>query len=100
VEHGLNARLLLSFDEIETRHGWVALIATVIGVPNERGLKAQESEGEIERKGTSAKQTVEDAAAGASAGAMAGLLANRDLRLEKGTTLEVRLDRALQIPSH
>jgi hypothetical protein len=124
VEHGLNARLLLSFDEIETRHGWVALIATVIGVPNERGLKAQESEGEIERKGTSAKQTVEDAAAGAalgasagaaarsakdagsgaatgaSAGAMASLLANRDLRLEKGTTLEVRLDRALQIPSH
>jgi hypothetical protein len=124
VEHGLNARLLLSFDEIETRHGWVALIATVIGVPNERGLKAPDSEGEIERKGTSAKQTVEDAAAGAalganagaatggakgagsgaaagaSAGAMASLLANRDLRLEKGTTLEVRLDRALQIPSH
>ena len=112
VEHGLHARLLLSFDEIETRRGWVALIATVIGVPNERGLKAPGSEGEIERKGTSAKQTVEDAAvaaaagtgaggaAGAGAGAMASLLANRDLRLEKGTTLEVRLDRALQIPSH
>jgi len=124
VEHGVHARLLLSFDEIETRHGWVALIATVIGVPNERGLKAPNSEGEIERKGTSSKQTVEDAAAGAAlgasagaatggakdagtgaaagagAGAMANLLANRDLRLEKGTTLEVRLDRALQIPSH
>jgi len=116
VEHGLHARLLLSFDEIETRHGWVALIATVIGVPNERGLKAPGSEGEIERKGTSVKQTVEDAAvaaaagsakstggggaAGAGEGAMASLLANRDLRLEKGTTLEVRLDRALQIPSH
>jgi len=112
VEHGLHARLLLSFDEIETRRGWVALIATVIGVPNERGLKAPGSEGEIERKGTSVKQTVEDAAvaaaagtgaggaSGAGAGAMASLLANRDLRLEKGTTLEVRLDRALQIPSH
>ncbi|MGD0415640.1 MAG: hypothetical protein ABSA80_09825 [Terriglobales bacterium] len=112
VEHGLHASLLLSFDEIETRRGWVALIATVIGVPNERGLKAPGSEGEIERKGTSVKQSVEDAAtaaaagagtggaAGAGAGAMASLLANRDLRLEKGTTLEVRLDRALQIPSH
>jgi hypothetical protein len=124
VEQGLHARLLLSFDEIETNHGWVALIATIIGVPSERGLKTPDSEGEIERKGTSVKNTVEDAAAGAvlgtsagaaaggakgaaaggaagaGAGAMASLLANRDLRLEKGTTLEVRLDRALQIPSH
>jgi hypothetical protein len=124
VEHGLHARLLLSFDEIETKHGWVALIATVIGVPSERGLKTPDSEGEIERKGTSVKHTVENAAvgaalatsvgaaaggvkgvgtgeaAGAGAGAMASLLADRDLRLEKGTTLEVRLDRALQIPSH
>jgi len=124
VEHGLHARLLLSFDEIETDHGWVALIATVTGVPNERGLKTPDSEGEIERQGTSVKHTVEDAAvgavlgtnvgataagtkatgaggaAGAGAGAMASLLANRDLRLEKGTTLEVRLDRTLQIPSH
>ncbi len=123
VEQGLHARLLLSFDEIETDHGWVALIATVTGVPGERGLKAPDSEGEIERQGTSVKRTVEDAAGGAVVGAsvgaaaggakgaatggaagagtaaMASLLANRDLRLEKGTTLEVRLDRALQIPS-
>jgi hypothetical protein len=124
VEHGLHARLLLSFDEIETNHGWVALIATVTGAPSERGVKAPDSEGEIERKGPSAKHTIEDAAVGAvlgtsvgaaaggakgagtggaagvGAGAMASLLANRNLRLEKGTTLEVRLDRALQIPSH
>ena len=105
VEHGLRARLLLSFDEIETKHGWIALIATVIGVPGEHGIKAPNSEGEIERKGPSAKQ---DAAAGAAAGGVGGagagavgsLIANRDLRLQKGTTLEVRLDRALQIPSH
>jgi len=105
VEHGLRARLLLSFDEIETKHGWIALIATVIGVPSEHGVKAPDSEGEIERKGPSAKQ---DAAAGAAAGGVGGagagavgsLIANRDLRLQKGTTLEVRLDRALQIPSH
>ncbi len=110
VEHGRHARLLLSFDEIETKHGWIALIATVIGVPGEHGIKAPNSEGEIERKGPTAKQTIEDAAAGAAAGgtdaggagagAMAGLRANRDLRLEKGAALEVRLDRALQIPSH
>jgi hypothetical protein len=102
VEHGRHARLRLSFDEIETKHGWIALIATVIKAPN--------SEGEIERKGPSAKQTIEDAAAGAAAGstdseggagagAKASERANR-LRLEKGATLEVRLDRALQIPSH
>ena len=118
LELGLHARLLLSFDEIETNHGWVAVIATVTGVPGERGLKAPGSEGEIEREGPSVKHTVEDAAvgavigsgvgaaaggekgAGAAAGAMASLLANRNLRLEKGTTLEVRLDRALRIPSH
>jgi len=124
VEQGLHARLLLSFDEIETNHGWVALIATVIGVPGEHGLKPPGSEGEIERKGTTVKHTIEDAAvgaalgtgigaaagegkgagigggAGAAAGAMASLLAQHNLRLEKGTTLEVRLDRALPIPSH
>ena len=110
VEHGRHARLRLSFDEIETKHGWIALIATVIGVPGEHGIKAPNSEGEIERKGPSAKQTIEDAAAGAAAGstdseggagagAKASERANR-LRLEKGATLEVRLDRALQIPSH
>jgi len=104
VANGLHARLLLNFDEIETaNHGWVALIATVTGVPSERGLKAPDSESEIERQGTSVKHTIEDAAVeagGAGAGAMASLLANRNLRLEKGTTLEVRLDRALPIPSH
>ena len=109
VEHGRHARLLLSFDEIETKHGWIALIATVIGLPGEHGVKAPNSEGEIEPKGPSAKP-IEDATAGAAsgdtdggelagAGTKAGQRANR-LRLEKGATLEVRLDRALQIPSH
>ena len=39
VEPGLHTRLLLSFDEIETDHGWLPLIATVTGVPGEHGLK-------------------------------------------------------------
>ena len=124
VEQGLHTRLLLSFDEIETDHGWVPLIATVTGVPGEHGLKPPDAEGEIERKGMSKRRVIEAAAvgavlgtvtgaaagggkgagigagAGAGVGAVAGLLTDRDLLLDKGTTLEVRLDHALQIPSH
>ncbi|MBZ5547020.1 MAG: hypothetical protein LAO22_03520 [Acidobacteriia bacterium] len=124
VEQGLHARILLSFDEIETNHGWVPLIATVTGVPGEHGVKTSASEGEIERKGMSKKHEIEavavgaaigtvagaaagggkgagiGAGAGAGVGALVGLLSDHDLRLEKGTTLEVRLDHALQVPSH
>ena len=124
VEQGLHARMLLSFDEIETNHGWVPLVATVTGVPGEHGVKPPDSEGEIERKGMSKQHTIEaiavgaavgtvagaaagggkgagiGAGAGAGVGALAGLLTGHDLRLDKGTTLEVRLDRPLQIPSH
>src|SRR5258707_12069371 len=60
VEQGLHARLLLSFDEIETRHGWVPLIATVIGVPGEHGLKAETGpEGEMERQGMDKRRAAE-----------------------------------------
>ena len=124
VEQGLHTRMLLSFDEIETDHGWVPLIATVTGVPGEHGVKTSDSEGEIERKGMSKKHEIEavavgaaigtvagaaagggkgagiGAGAGAGVGALAGLLSDHNLRLDKGTTLEVRLDHALQIPSH
>lgn len=124
IEQGLHARMLISFDEIETDHGWVPLIATVTGVPGEHSVKTNDAEGEIERKGMSKRRVIEAAAvgavlgtavggasgggkgagigagAGAGVGAMAGLLSDHDLRLEKGTTLEVRLDHALQIPSH
>jgi hypothetical protein len=124
VEQGLHARILLSFDEIETDHGWVPLIATVTGVPGEHGVKTSDSEGQIERRGMSKKHEIEavavgavvgtvagaaagggkgagiGAGAGAGVGALAGLLTDRNLKLEKGTTLEVRLDHALQVPSH
>src|SRR5262249_45975648 len=46
VDNGFHARMLLSFDEIETRNGWMPLIATVTDVPGERGLKAPDEEGE------------------------------------------------------
>jgi hypothetical protein len=40
------------------------------------------------------------AVAGGGVGAVGGLLTDRDLRLDKGTTLEVRLDHDLQVPTH
>jgi len=122
VEQGLHARMLLSFDEIDTNHGKMPLIATVTGVPGEHAAKQPNEEGEIERKGVSKGRMIETAAvgagigavaggaagggkgagigagAGAGAGALSSLLTSRNLRLEKGTVLEVRLDHPLQIP--
>lgn len=122
VERGFHGRMLLSFDEIETRNGWRPLIASVSDVPGEHGVKPVGDEGEIERKGHSKQRTVEEAAAGAAIGATAGalggggrgaaigagagagagiaagLLLDRNVKLQKGQQLELRLDRALQVP--
>lgn len=122
VEPGLNTRLLLSFDEIDTGHGWRPLIATVTGVPGEHGLGQVGEEGEIGRKGMSKEAIAEavvvgagegaaegahnggkrGAAAGAGAGAadsaMTAFEAGHDLVLDKGTALEIRLDRNLTVP--
>lgn len=122
IEPGLHARMLLSFDEIDTGHGKMPLIATITGVPGEHGVKQPDAEGEIERKGMSKTRMVEAAAVGAGLGAVGGaaagggkgaaigagagagvgaigaFLTDRNLRLDKGTTLEVRLDHPLQIP--
>jgi hypothetical protein len=123
VEQGLHARMLLSFDEIETNHGWIPLEATITGVPGEHGAKTDE-EGDVEKKGMNKRRMVETAAvgagigavggavagggkgagigagAGAGLGALTGVLRDRNLRLEKGTTLELKLDHPLQVPSH
>jgi hypothetical protein len=122
VEQGLHARLLLSFDEIDTGHGKMPLIATVTGVPGEHAAKQPDSEGTIEKKGMSKGHMIETAAVGAGVGAIAGgaagggkgagigagagaglgaltgFLTDRNLRLQKGTALEVRLDHPLQVP--
>jgi hypothetical protein len=122
IQQGLHARMLLSFDEIETNHGSMPLIATVTGVPGEHAVKQPDAEGEIERKGMSKRHVIEaiavgaglgvatgtaaggrhgaaiGAGAGAGAGALAGFLTDRNLKLDKGTTLELRLDHPLQVP--
>jgi hypothetical protein len=123
VDRGMQARLLLSFDEIETRNGWRPLIATVTGVPGEHAVKQETgAEGEIQKRGTDKTRVLEGAAVGAAVGATAGavtagphgaiigavaggalgggagLLTNRDLKLDKGAQLEVQLDRPIQVP--
>lgn len=123
VQQGLHPRLLLSFDQIETQHGWVPLVATVTGVPGEHGVNQEAGrEGEIERPPVDKRRAAEavavgagvgtlagaaagggkgaaiGAAAGAGLGLGAGILLNRDFRLEKGTQLEVQLDRPLIVP--
>jgi hypothetical protein len=121
VEPGMHTRLLLSFDEIETAHGWMPLIATVTGVPGEHGLKQIGEEGEIGRKGMTKEEIAEAVVIGAGEGAAEGMhsggkraaasaagagAANsaytafesgHDLVLDKGTALEIRLDRNLMI---
>ncbi|HSE48387.1 MAG TPA: hypothetical protein VLA96_04185 [Terriglobales bacterium] len=121
---GINGRLTLSFDKIETRKGWVPLAATVVGVPGEHGVEPRTGEeGEISRKGINKKRLIESlliggavgaaagaiagggkgaaigAAVGAAAGGGAGVLTDRDVKIEKGQALELRLDRPVIIPS-
>ena len=124
VDRGLRGRVLLSFDEIETKHGWVPLVATVSGVPGEHGVdQTVGNEGEIQRRGTDKRRAIESAVIGAGVGAAAGaaaggakgavigaaaggalgtgagILTDRDMVLNKGTQIELVLDRQLQIPN-
>jgi hypothetical protein len=102
VGNGFHPRLLLSFDEIETRRGWVPLMATVIDVPGEHGLTTGAEDG-IKRRGQGGERRDPDsdgigAKAGAAAGVVQAIFSDHRLQLQKGTMLEVRLDRALQVP--
>jgi len=124
TSRGFHPEMLLSFDELETNHGWVPLIASVNSVPGEHGVKSTGSEGEIQGKGNSKGHVIKDTAEGAGVGALGGvifggghgaavgagiggglgagtgLLTKRDFKLNKGTNVELRLDRALQVPTH
>ncbi len=103
VGNGFHPRLLLSFDEIETPRGWAPLMATVIDVPGEHGLIAG-TEGGIERRGQGGGEHRDPdsddigAKAGAAAGVVQAIFSDHRLQLQKGTMLEVRLDRPLQVP--
>jgi len=125
-EHGYTgAKIQLALDEIETRKGWVPLVGTVTGVPGDPSIKASGEESEIYRKGPDKKKVLTNAAIGAAVGAVAGsaaaggkgaaigaaagagvgggtsfLMKGSDMKLDKGTQLEVRLDRDLTIPTH
>ena len=119
------ARLMLAMDELETRKGWVPLIATVTGVPGDPSIKSTGEEGELTRKGIDKKRVLTNVAIGAGVGAATGaaaggskgaaigavagaglgtgaslLFPNRDMKLEKGTQLEVKLDRDMVVPTH
>lgn len=124
-EHGYTgARMMLAMDELETRKGWVPLIATVMGVPGDPSIKSTGEEGELTRKGPDKKRVIANAAIGAGVGAAAGaatggskgaaigaaagaglgtgtsfLFRGSDLKLDKGTQLEIRLDRDLVVPT-
>lgn len=123
-EHGFTgARLMLAMDEIETRNGWVPLIASVTGVPGDPSIKSIGDEGELTKKGPDKKRVIENAAIGAAVGAVGGsvigghkgaaigaaagaglgtgtglLFRGNDMKLDKGTQLEVRLERDLTVP--
>jgi hypothetical protein len=103
VGNGFHPRLLLSFDEIETQRGWVPLMATITAVPGEHGLTIG-NEGEIEREGQGGGERRDPdsdgigSRAGAAGAVVRAIFSDHRLQLQKGTILEVRLDRPLQVP--
>lgn len=111
AEHGLHPNMLLSFDEIDTGHGWIPFLATVTGVPSEHSVAPPDQEGTIAGREAAKRETDSSAGAdpdapggiraagakiGSRLGSIASLLANHDVTLPKGALLEVRLDRALR----
>ena len=116
------ARLWLSWDEIRTRSGKLPLIASVASVPGEHSVRAGDSkEGEIEARTSMGQREAEAAAIGAAIGAASGAAAKggkgaavgaavgaaagflvssgmgQELELQKGTKIELQLDRPLYV---
>jgi hypothetical protein len=114
------ARMWLTFDEISTPKGWIPIVAVVSDVPGVHSVRvAYDREGEIETRSSKGQQEAEAAAAGAFVGAAPGVAAHdakdaalgaaagaatafmvtsglgQELTLEKGTKLEVTLERSL-----
>lgn len=121
VRHASDRELLLQFTEIDTGRGKVPIVATVVGVVGEKDVKSKAGkEGEIKAEGSRGKSAAigaavgagigaavgasqgggKGAAIGAGTGAAAGAIVGaasggRDLVLQKGTRIEVELDRPL-----
>ena len=116
------ARLWLTFDDIDTHHGRLPLVAEVSSVPGDFSVRPGESkEGEIEARTSKGTRDLEAAAAGAAIGAAAGAAAHggkgaaigaaaggiagfvassgigQELDLPKGTKLDIVLDRPLYL---
>ena len=115
------ARLWLDFDDVKTSGGRMPLIATVVGVPGEHSVQAESKEGEIEARTSKGTQELQAAAVGAAIGAATGAVARggkgaaigaavggaagfliasgmgQELVLNKGTKVEIELDRPLYI---
>jgi hypothetical protein len=115
------ARVWLTFDDIDTHHGRLPLVAEVSSVPGDFGVKPGDSkEGEIEARTSKGTRDLEAAAAGAAigaaagaahggkgaavgaaAGGIAGFVASsgfgQELDLPKGTKLDLVLDRPLYL---
>lgn len=122
VQRGFNAHLLLSFDEIQTARGWIPLSATVVELPSEHGLRQVGREGEIEREPVDVRRALEGAgvgavigastgsaagggkgaavgaATGAATGASIATLTDRNILLDRGAQLVLRLDRGILVP--
>jgi hypothetical protein len=118
-----HARLWLTFDDIDTQHGRLAIVAEVSSVPGDFGVRSGESrEGEIEARTGNGTRALEAAAAGAAAGAAPGVAAHnvkaaamgaatggaaalvaassgagQEIDLPKGTKLDLILDRSLYL---
>jgi hypothetical protein len=114
-------KVVLRFEEIDTRRGWVPIVAQVSGVVGEKQLKQRVgSESEISAQGTRGRNAAIGAAIGAGAGAAVGASkagsqgamigaatgaaagaligaasGGRDLVLTEGTRVELTLDRPL-----
>jgi len=116
------ARLWLTFDDIDTHHGRMPLIAEVSSVPGDFAVRPGESrEGEIEARTSKGTRDLDAAAAGAALGAATGAAAHngkaaaigaaaggiagfvassgigQELDLPKGTKLDLVLDRPLYL---
>lgn len=114
------ARLWLTFDDIRTPNGWLPLVAMVDDVPGVHSVRVDYNrEGEIEANTSKRQEEMEAVAAGAFVGAASGIAAGKgkdaaigaatgaatafmvvsglgqELTLDKGTKLELILERSL-----